>query len=133
MTVIGRKYRVLVVEDNHDSAAMLSQFLRMTGYDVEEVHTGIQALQAAEQFRPDCVLSDIGLPGLSGYDVAKLFKSHAFLRDVPLVALSAYGDPDKTHEAGFDHHLVKPAELGALVQVLADVCGRAKRSDAKPE
>jgi len=67
------------------------------------------------------------LPGLNGYDVARVFKSHRTLSGIPLIALSAYGDPEKTHAAGFDHHLVKPTKVSALTDLSAQVCAQPGR------
>ena len=117
--------RVMVVDDNVDAAQSLAMLLRMTGHDVHMAYDGPSALAAALAVRPDVMLLDIGLPGLSGYEVATRIREHATLKNIALIALTGYGqeaDRQSSRDAGFDHHLVKPADFGEVQRILAAVC-----------
>jgi PAS domain S-box-containing protein len=119
-----RPLRVLVVDDNVDTVLSLSMLLKESGHDVRTAHDGPTAVQAALDYRPDVVLLDIGLPGLNGYEVAKRIRQHPALKNVVLVALTGYGqdsDRQASLQAGFNHHLVKPARLAEMLQILATV------------
>jgi CheY-like chemotaxis protein len=112
-----------VIEDNTDSAKTLQMLLSLHGHRVDIAHDGSEGLMVARSNRPDVVISDLGLPGIDGYALAKQIKSDPCLRSAYLVALSGYGREDdrkRTREAGFDEHLVKPVEMAALKRVLAD-------------
>jgi CheY-like chemotaxis protein len=114
--------RLLVVDDHPDAGEMLAVLLRCWGHDVELALDGPSALASVERRRPDLVLLDIGLPGMSGYDVAERLRSRPELRDVLLVALTGYGQPEdklRAARAGFAHHLVKPVDPAALQKLLA--------------
>ncbi len=118
-----RPLRVLVVDDNVDTVLSFSMLLKASGHDVCKAHDGISAVQAASDYRPDVVLLDIGLPGLNGYEVAKRIRQIPILKDVVLVALTGYGqDTDRqlSAQAGFNHHLVKPARLEQLQKILSE-------------
>jgi CheY-like chemotaxis protein len=94
------------------------------GHDVRTAHDGPTGLEAAYDYRPSVVLLDIGLPGLDGYEVAKRMRQQPVLQSVVLVAMTGYGkesDRKRAQEAGFDHHLVKPAKLEKLRQILASI------------
>jgi signal transduction histidine kinase len=124
--------RVLVVEDNADSAESLRLLLEMAGHEVRTAPDGAAGLEAAERFGPDVVLCDIGLPGMNGYELAERLRPPAGEpgagRPVTLIALTGYGDDasrERSRRAGFDHHLVKPMEPDALERVLDAV--RAER------
>jgi PAS domain S-box-containing protein len=119
-----RPLRVLAVDDNVDTILSLSMLLKALGHDVRTAHDGLTAVQAAIDYRPDVVLLDIGLPGLNGYEVAKRIRQQPLLKNVVLVALTGYGqdaDRQTSLQAGFNHHLVKPARLEQLQQILATV------------
>jgi CheY-like chemotaxis protein len=119
-----RPLRVLVVDDNVDTVSSFSMLLKASGHDVRPAYDGPTAVQAALDYRPDVVFLDIGLPGLNGYEVAKQIRQHLVLKSVVLVALSGYGqdsDRQTSLEAGFNHHLVKPARLAEMLQILATV------------
>jgi len=112
--------RILVVDDNPDSAESLAVLLRVEGHDVRVVHDGPSALAAARDHAPEAVLLDIGLPGMSGYDVARALRA-AGARAL-LVALTGYGqeqDRQRAREAGFDIHFTKPVDLARLERALA--------------
>ncbi|WP_437592841.1 hybrid sensor histidine kinase/response regulator [Sorangium sp. So ce1000] len=118
-----RGLRVLVIEDNHDAAESLEMLLTLSGYDVETAFDGPTGLTAARTRPPDVVLCDLGLPGgMDGYDVARAIRAEPSLASTRLVALSGYGqdeDRRRSREAGFDKHLVKPAEDTALMEALS--------------
>ena len=114
--------RILIVDDNQDAAESLAMLLELMGHVVRQAHDGMQALAAAHEFIPDLVLLDIGLPGMSGYDVAHALRGHPLFRETRLIALTGYGSDEDRHRsraAGFHHHLVKPVELAALEPILA--------------
>jgi PAS domain S-box-containing protein len=118
--------RVLVVEDNIDAAMMLASSLRREGYGVQSAYTGPDGLKLAQQWRPDIVLLDIGLPGLDGYEVARRLRADPALGNagaqMKLIALTGYGrdvDIALAREAGFDGHLIKPVEFKALLKMIA--------------
>jgi two-component system, OmpR family, response regulator len=113
--------RVLVVDDNVDSATGLAMLLQITGHDVRTANDGPLALEIAPDFRPEFVLLDIGLPGMNGYELARAFRRHPDLKEAVLVAISGYGqreDLKQSLAAGFDHHLLKPVELETLLPIL---------------
>jgi CheY-like chemotaxis protein len=116
---IGRpeRRRVLVVEDNDDAREMLVYLLRHDGHEVRSAGDGREAIAAAEAFAPQIVLLDVGLPGLDGYEVARHLRASPRTSDALLVALTGYGqaeDRERAFAAGFDHHLLKPAEPGQV-------------------
>jgi CheY-like chemotaxis protein len=124
-----RPLRVLMVDDNVDTVLSFSMLLKASGHDVRPAHDGPTAVQAALDYRPDVVVLDIGLPGLNGYEVAKRIRQHPVLKNVVLVAMTGYGqetDRQRSQEAGFDHHLVKPARFEQLQQILATVSEKAR-------
>jgi PAS domain S-box-containing protein len=113
----GSKRRILVVDDNFDSAETMAVLLDLEGHDTRMIHDGPTALKLAQAFRPEVVLLDIGMPGMDGYAVAARLRELPETRDSVLIAMTGYGQPaDRTrsHEAGFDHHLVKPVDVEAL-------------------
>jgi len=120
----GAALRVLVVDDNMDSAQSLGALLEATGHDVQLAYDGPTALQATLDYRPNVVLLDIGLPGLDGYKVAERIREQTTLKNVVLVAMTGYGhatDLRRSNEAGFNHHLVKPADFMKIKEILASV------------
>jgi len=113
--------RILVVEDNRDSADSLRRLLEFSGHEVAVAYSGHDGVQAAEQYQPDVVLCDIGLPGLDGYGVARKLRNNPTTAKARLIAVTAYGqdeDRRRSHEAGFEQHLVKPVDPDALQRVL---------------
>jgi len=119
----GLPCRILVVDDNRDAAQSLAVMLRLSGgeVEVETAHDGVQALRIAERFRPSLVLMDIGMPGMSGFDVARTIRSLPWGSRVRLVAQTGWGqdqDRQRAHEAGFDVHLTKPIDYSALMQLM---------------
>ena len=120
--------RVLVVDDNVDTATSLALLLRDLGDDVRTAHDGPAALEVALDYRPDVALLDIGLPGLDGFEVAKRMRQQPVLQKSVLVAMTGYGkelDRQRSQEAGFDHHLVKPIKFERVQRILASVSEKA--------
>jgi PAS domain S-box-containing protein len=114
--------RVLVVEDNRDAAESLRLLLELLGHEVRVAYTGPEGVQAAQGWRPGIVLCDIGLPGLDGYGVARELRLNPTTAKVRLLALTGYGaeeDQRRSRQAGFDAHLVKPADPEQLQRLLA--------------
>jgi DNA-binding response OmpR family regulator len=119
-----RRRFILIADDNHDLALTLSLLLKLFGFDVDTVHNGNDAVTAARTRRPDILLLDIGLPGLNGYEVAGQFRSDGKLKDVFIIAISAYS-PDmlrgRYDQRIFDHYLVKPVDFKTLLPLLRNV------------
>ena len=114
--------RVLVVDDNIDAGESIALILRQLGAEVRVLSNGISALEAFEEFAPAVAILDIGMPGMNGYEVARRIRSRPGGATVRLLALTGWGQEDdrrRAREAGFDHPLVKPAELGLLVSLVA--------------
>ena len=119
-SVVGGR-RILVADDNYDSATSLSILLNDAGYEVRTAGDGVQALETAAQFRPDVALLDIGMPKLNGYEVARQIRNQPWGRHVLMIALTGWGGADhrrQTAQAGFDHHLTKPVDPAALTRLL---------------
>jgi CheY-like chemotaxis protein len=114
--------RVLIVDDNRDAAMSLAMLLQLSGAETEMAYDGPDAVDAGERFRPDVILLDIGLPGMSGHEVARRIRSEPWGGAVTLIAITGWGqaeDRQRSKEAGFDAHLVKPVDHTALVKLLA--------------
>jgi CheY-like chemotaxis protein len=118
----GRKVRrILVVDDNVDGLETLATLLELSGHEVRTASDGPAALTAAAEFRPEVVLLDIGLPGMDGYEVARRLRANPLFNGARLIALTGWGqdsDRDRSHDAGFDLHLVKPVDPAELQRVL---------------
>jgi signal transduction histidine kinase len=115
--------RILVVDDLQASAETLMTLLEMEGFEVQVANEGMSALRIAQEFRPDVVLLDIGLPGMNGFEVAHQLRKQAACRDALLIALTGYGEAEsrtRSAQAGFDFHMVKPADVNLLLQMIAD-------------
>ncbi len=116
--------RILIVDDNEDSALSLAMLFEITGDETQTAHDGLAAVEAAGAFRPDVVLLDIGLPGLNGYEAARAIREQTWGEGMILVALTGWGqaeDRRKSTEAGFDAHMVKPIEHDDLLQLLSEL------------
>jgi CheY-like chemotaxis protein len=116
--------RILLVDDNADTADLLALALGMDGHEVMIVHDGPEALRVSAEWHPEVVLLDIGLPGMDGYEVARRLRQKPGLSGVALVAVTGYGqeeDRQRAREAGFDRHLVKPADLDAIKRMLQEI------------
>jgi CheY-like chemotaxis protein/two-component sensor histidine kinase len=119
-TLVSR--RVLVVDDNRDSAESLALLLRLAGHLVETAHDGAEAIDAAERFQPDAILLDIGMPRLSGYEVCERIRARSWGQSILMIAQTGWGqaqDRARTLEAGFDAHLTKPLDPDVVQQMLA--------------
>lgn len=114
--------RVLVVDDNQDSASSLALLLKFSGHLVETASAGQQALETAIQFRPDAILLDIGLPDIDGYEVARRLRAHDEISKSLIIALTGYGSEEARvacRDAGFDAHLVKPPAIETILELIA--------------
>ncbi len=128
----ARRLRLLLIEDNLDSAESLREVLESSGHEVAVAHDGQEGVAAARSFRPDVVLCDIGLPGLDGYEVARRIRADPSISPA-LIALTGYTRPEDQSEAfsaGFDHHLGKPVIFRDLEQILASVTAPPTCRDA---
>jgi CheY-like chemotaxis protein len=115
--------RILIVDDNADSAETLAMLLELYGYPVRTAGDGPAALAAGAAFLPQAVLLDIGLPGMDGYEVCRRIRGSEWGRDALLVAVTGWAEEStgRAREAGFDAHLVKPVEPSALQKILQRV------------
>jgi signal transduction histidine kinase len=114
--------RILVTDDNQDSARSLAMLLKHSGHEVETAFDGPQAIQKAEVWRPEVMLLDLGMPEMNGYDVCRVIRQEPWGKAIRIVALTGWGqdrDRQNTREAGFDAHLVKPVDVAMLGEVLA--------------
>jgi PAS domain S-box-containing protein len=121
IAAVANSHRVLVVDDNVDALDSLSMLVALMGNEICKARDGLEAVRAAETFRPDIVLMDLGMPNLNGYEAAKRMREEPWGRELTLVATSGWGQDEHrrlSREAGFDHHLVKPVDLAALQSVL---------------
>jgi DNA-binding response OmpR family regulator len=117
----AQRRRILLVEDNVDTAESFSEYLSCLGHEVRVAHDGVAGLALAREFRPQVGVFDLGLPGMSGFALARAIRSEASLGELYLVALSAYTsreDRALAREAGFDLHLAKPVMLEQLAAAL---------------
>lgn len=118
----ARVRRVLVVDDNEDSAESMALWLRLQGHQVEVAHDGEAALEAAERLQPDAVLLDLGMPKLNGYEVCKQIRLQPWGAGILIVAQTGWGqdeDRARTLAAGFDVHMTKPIDPAAIQDLLA--------------
>jgi PAS domain S-box-containing protein len=131
----GERLKILVIDDNEDAAEMCATFLELAGQDVRRAYNGRSALALAEAFRPRVALLDIGLPDISGYEVARSLRRAPWATNLLLVAVTGWGqDQDKQRalDAGFDHHLTKPIEPDELERLLQSIAHRAPPSAVAP-
>jgi two-component system CheB/CheR fusion protein len=114
--------RILIVDDNCDSAESLSMLLEITGNKTYLAHDGLQALEAIEAHRPEVVLLDIGLPRLDGHEVCRRVREQTWGKDILMIAVTGWGQAEdrlKSREAGFNGHLVKPIDYDKLLELLS--------------
>lgn len=119
---LQRPLNLLLVDDNVDAVESLAMLLRQAGHDVTTAYEAESALRALDRRAPDLAVLDIGLPGVDGYELARAIRARPQMKDIVLVALTGYGQPEdrgRAHEAGFDHHLIKPASFAELHGLLA--------------
>jgi PAS domain S-box-containing protein len=120
---IDNNYKILVVDDNRDTASSCAMLLRKGGHEVHMAHDGLSALEMARNLKPQAIFLDIGLPGMNGFDVAKTLRDEGFANEL-IVAVSGYGQPEdrqRSQNAGFDQHLVKPVPQDVLLAALEGV------------
>jgi signal transduction histidine kinase len=123
-TAPSRGHRVLVVDDNHDAVETLAELLRATGYEVAVAFDGLEALALADSFAPTIAILDLGLPIMDGFELAGKLRARRGAAPPWLAAVTGYGqdqDRARTREAGFDLHLVKPIQIGALIEAIESV------------
>ena len=122
--------KVLVVDDNVDVAQTVGWMLETIGHDYRMVHEGKLAVEAAQDYRPDAILLDIGMPGMDGFEVCRALREQTLFDDTVIIAQTGWGQA-QAHAApgapGFDHHLVKPVKLERLEKLLADVSSARRR------
>lgn len=114
-------FRILVVDDNRDAADMLGELLTTMGHDVRVAYDGAQGLAQFDAFAPDLAILDLGLPEIDGFTLASLVRERERFSAIPLIAHSAYNQPEdvkKAHAAGFTYHLAKPADLSHLIAII---------------
>ncbi len=119
-----RRFRILVVDDNHDSALSMAMMLSIMGHDTRTAHDGESAVETAEAFQPEVVLLDIGLPKLNGYEVAQRIREKPWGAAMYLIAVTGWGqdeDRQRSTEVGLNLHMVKPVEPSALEKLLASL------------
>ncbi len=126
----GRHHRVLLVDDNRDFAESLATVLQFNGHDVRLAFDGPSAIELARDFRPEIAFLDLGLPGINGFDLARALRADPATRHATLIALTGWGqekDRERTQEAGFDMHFVKPIEPQSIAQIV-DELGTSRQS-----
>ena len=122
------KRRILVVDDNVDAADALTTLLELEGHEVRTVYSGEEAIDVLSLYGPDVILLDLGLPGMSGLDVARRIRATPATQDVTMIAITGWGQPqdrEKTAEAGFDFHFTKPVDVGQLHQAIETAAASA--------
>ena len=123
-TTARSRRRILVVDDNRDGADTLARVLTMMGFETRTAYDGFEAVTVAETYRPDVVLLDLGLPKLNGFETCQRLRERPWCKDVTIIAVTGWSQEHvrrDSREAGFDHHVVKPVDPTALLQLLADV------------
>jgi CheY-like chemotaxis protein len=115
------RYRILVVDDNKDSAVSMALLLKLQGHETRTAHDGLEAIEAAREHRPDVVLLDIGLPKINGYDACRTIRAQPWGERMVLIAMTGWGqeeDRSRSREAGFNFHLIKPVDPAELAKLL---------------
>ena len=118
----AQRARVLVVDDNRDAADALRALLEIEGYDAQAAYDGSAAVAATAQALPEMVVMDLGMPGMDGYEAARLIRQRAGAEHILMIALTGWGQSDarrRTLEAGFDHHLIKPVDVEQILKLAA--------------
>ncbi len=125
--------RIQIVDDNMDGADSLAMMLKIMGNETRTAYDGQEGVELAEKFRPDVLLFDIGLPKLNGYEACRHIREQPWGKGIMLIAVTGWGrdeDRRRTHDAGFDHHMVKPVDPSTLMKLLASLSHAAKSSEA---
>ena len=115
--------RILVADDNKDAADSLTTMLSLMGHEARAAYDGLGAVETAATFRPDVIVLDVGMPRVDGYEAARRIRKEPWSNGVVLVALTGWGqeeDRAKAKNAGFDHHLTKPASIDAIVHLITE-------------
>jgi PAS domain S-box-containing protein len=131
--VAGPRLRIVVTDDNEDSASSMSAALRAIGHDVRVANDGTECIDACRGFLPDVLLLDIGMPRLDGYDTARIMRREPWGGGITIVAMTGWGQDDdvrRAMQAGFDHHLTKPVDFESLLAILADCAPRTSKTPA---
>jgi PAS domain S-box-containing protein len=129
----GPKRRILVVDDNQDSARSMAMLLKLLGNEVCMAHDGVEAVEAAERFRPEVVLMDVGMPRLNGYEATRRIREQPWGQGMAVIALTGWGqegDKARSQEAGCNGHLVKPINLSDLEELLTELEGAAAQRES---
>jgi CheY-like chemotaxis protein len=132
VTTTPKRFRILVVDDNHDSALSMAMMLSIMGHETRTAHDGESAVTTAESFLPEVVLLDIGLPKLNGYEVAQRIREEPWGASMFLIAVTGWGqdeDRERSSEVGLNLHMVKPVEPSALEKLLAGLPGNGSSAD----
>jgi CheY-like chemotaxis protein len=122
----GARRRILVADDNRDSANSMALLLRLRGNELRTAHDGVEAVAVAEAFRPQVILMDVGMPRLNGYEATRRIREQPWGKATVIIALTGWGqegDKERSREAGCDGHLVKPVNLSELEKLLAELTG----------
>jgi DNA-binding response OmpR family regulator len=128
--------RVLVVDDHRDSADSLAMLLKAMGHEVDRAYDGEQGIELASKVLPELILLDIGMPRMDGFETCRRIKAEAWGEHTVVVALTGWGqdeDRRKSRAAGFDHHLVKPVEIGDLVALMSTLDARRECDGARAQ
>jgi PAS domain S-box-containing protein len=131
----GPRRRILVVDDNKDSARSMARLLQLRGNEVRTAHDGIEAVETAEEFRPEVILMDVGMPRLNGYEATRRIHEQPWGQSITIIALTGWGqegDRAQSREAGCDGHLVKPVDIGDLEKLMTELTGSTNGED-RPE
>ena len=119
--------RILIVDDNMAAAEILAMAIQLLGNEVRVAHDGVEGVKAAEEYQPDIVLMDIGMPNMNGYEATRHIRQQPWGKEMMIVALTGWGqekDKEITQKSGFNHHLVKPADPAELQRLLAQSARR---------
>ena len=122
--VANKARRVLIVDDNEASAKTLGWMLEMMGHDIRLAHDGAKAIEIAETYRPHIILLDIGLPGMSGYEICEILRKRPLFKDCTFIAQTGWGQKEhmeRSKAAGFDYHLVKPIRMEKLQEIFQEI------------
>ena len=126
--------RVLIVDDNEASAKTLGWMIELMEHDIKLAHDGATSIEIAREFQPHIVMLDIGLPTMSGYEVCSMMRKEPVLQNSVFIAQTGWGQQEhrqRSKEAGFDHHLVKPINMQQLKELIASIAAQQKNLDTK--